>query len=151
MKKFYLVISLIFILSGCATANKIGGVKIGMTKEDVIAVMGKPVSTSAQGQLEYLNYALSETGYEASIHLMRPYYVRLLNGRVESYGRTGDFDSTKNPTVRIEKDQTVKQDIQVKGSSDLYTELMKLEDLKNKGIITNEEFEAQKKKLLNEN
>ena len=31
---------------------------------------------------------------------------------------------------------------------DLYTELMKLDDLRQKGILTDEEFEAQKKKLL---
>ena len=31
---------------------------------------------------------------------------------------------------------------------DLYSELMKLDDLRNKGILTDEEFEAQKKKLL---
>jgi hypothetical protein len=29
-----------------------------------------------------------------------PYYVRLINGKVESYGRTGDFDSTKNSNDR---------------------------------------------------
>ena len=34
---------------------------------------------------------------------------------------------------------------------DLYTELMKLDDLRKKGILSDEEFEAQKKKLLEEN
>jgi len=33
---------------------------------------------------------------------------------------------------------------------DLYTELMKLDDLRKKGIFTDEEFETQKKKLLEE-
>jgi len=34
---------------------------------------------------------------------------------------------------------------------DLYTELMKLDDLRDKGILTDEEFETQKKKLLDAN
>ena len=33
-------------------------------------------------------------------------------------------------------------------ASDVYTELLKLDDLRKKGIITEAEFEAQKKKLL---
>jgi hypothetical protein len=32
--------------------------------------------------------------------------------------------------------------------NDLYTELMKLDDLRKRGILTDEEFEAQKAKLL---
>ena len=33
-------------------------------------------------------------------------------------------------------------------NDDLYTELLKLDDLRKKGILTNKEFEAQKKKAL---
>ena len=65
---------------------------------------------------------------------------------MESYGRAGDFDSTKTPTVRLESDQTIKHD--VRGGSDLYTELKKLKELKDSGVITENEFQAQKKKLL---
>ncbi len=36
-------------------------------------------------------------------------------------------------------------------SEDIYTELMKLDDLRQKGILTDEEFEAQKRKLLEAN
>ncbi len=119
-----------------------------MTKDEVVKVMGEPASVSAQGGAEYLNYALSETDDEAFMGFTRQYFVRLINGKVESYGRSGDFDSTKTPTVRIESDQTVKQNVEIKGSADLYTELKKLKELKDSGIITDAEFESQKKKLL---
>ncbi len=78
-----------------------------MTKDEVFRVMGNPISVSAQAGLEYLNYALSEPRDDAFRGWTRayyvrpvtvkttPYYVRLINGRVESYGRTGDFASTK--------------------------------------------------------
>lgn len=135
-------------MSACATAEKIGSVRLGMTKQEVIAVMGPPASVSAQGRSEYLNYALSETDDQAFSGVTRPYYVRLIDGRVDSYGRTGDFDSTKTPTVRLESDQAVKQDVRIKDSGDLYTDLNKLKELKDSGVITEEEFQAQKKRLL---
>ena len=105
-----------FLLAACATANKISGVQLGMTKDEVFRVMGNPISVSAQAGLEYLNYLLSEThddafrgwttAYYVRVIRTTPYYVRLINGKVESYGRTGDFDSTKTPTVRLESDHT---------------------------------------------
>jgi hypothetical protein len=39
---------------------------------------------------------------------------------------------------------------QPKVSKDVYAELLKLDDLRQKGIVSEAEFEAQKKKLLNE-
>lgn len=148
MRNLLCVVLIGLIVTACATAGKISGVRLGMTKQEVIAAMGPPASVSAQGRSEYLNYSLSETDDQAFYGITRPYYVRLIDGRVESYGRTGDFDSTKTPTVRLESDQTIKQDVQVKGSGDLYTELKKLKELKDSGVITEEEFQAQKKKLL---
>lgn len=149
MKYLIAVLAMILALSGCAaTANKISSVQLGMTKVDVLKVMGEPTSVSAQGGAEYLNYALTETDDDAFMGRTKPYYVRLINGKVESYGRTGDFDSTKTPTVRLESDQSIKQDVQIKGSGDLYTELKKLKELKDSGVITEEEFQVQKKKLL---
>lgn len=47
----------------------------------------------------------------------------------------------------LEKKATAKPAQEV--SKDLYTEIMKLEDLRKKGLLTDAEFEAQKKKLLN--
>ena len=98
------------LLAACATANKISGVQLGMTKDEVFRVMGNPISVSAQAGLEYLNYVLSEphdsafrgwtTAYYVRGIRTTPYYVRLINGKVESYGRTGDFDSTKNSNDR---------------------------------------------------
>ena len=38
-----------------------------------------------------------------------------------------------------------------KTTKDLYSELIKLDDLLKKGIITDKEFDARKKKILNEN
>lgn len=50
--------------------------------------------------------------------------------------------------MRIGTDERIKQDINVKDSGELYTELKKLKELKDPGIITESEFQAKKKKLL---
>ena len=53
-------------------------------------------------------------------------------------------------TLRIEADERVKQEVTVKthGDSDMYTELQKLKSLKDSGILTEQEFEQQKKRIL---
>lgn len=55
--------------------------------------------------------------------------------------------------VVIEKNEKVDADIKTEeknpDSPDIYTELTKLDDLRKKGIITDEEFEAEKAKILN--
>ena len=60
----------------------------------------------------------------------------------------------KSPDMVIKRNDTVKADVDVRTkeasnkSTDLYTELTKLEDLRKKKILTEEEFQAQKKILL---
>lgn len=99
MEKWLVLILLAFC--GCATAYKMNRVSLGMTKEQVIDVLGDPVSVSAQGGVEYLNYAFSETHEQAEFGITRPYYVRIVGGKVESYGRMGDFNSTQPPTQKV--------------------------------------------------
>jgi outer membrane protein assembly factor BamE (lipoprotein component of BamABCDE complex) len=144
MKLIAILLSTLFLF-GCATAHKISNVKMGMTKDEVVTTIGKPTSISAKDNTEYLNYRFSETDDHAFYGITTPYFVRLINGKVDSYGRTGDFDSTQKPTIKIEKDEN----INVKGSGDLYTELRKLKELRAEGILTEDEYQDQKKKVLN--
>ena len=55
--------------------------------------------------------------------------------------------------VVIEKkeeiDSNIKTETNINKESDTYSELIKLDDLRKKGIITEEEFEAEKTKILN--
>ena len=111
-------VAMALMLIGCATSGKINAVQLDMTKAEVIAVMGEPVSVSAQGGAEYLNYKLSETDDDAYYGITSPYYVRLIDGKVESYGRTDE-------NVKVEED------------SDLYTELRKLKQLRENVAASN--------------
>ncbi len=56
-----------------------------------------------------------------------------------------------NPNVVIQKsdpDDVSPQQGDKNGAKDLYSELLKLEDLKKRGLLNDAEFDAQKKKLL---
>lgn len=142
--KTLILVTIILTLLGCATSGKIAGIQLGMNKDEVISIMGSPVSVSAIEGTEYLNYKLSETDDDAFVGFSTPYYVRFINGIVDSYGRTGDFDSNKDQTIKIESESNVN----LKTDGDLYTELRKLKELLDEGILTEEEYQIQKKKVL---
>jgi hypothetical protein len=138
-----------FFLSGCfANAGRTSGVHYGMSKQEVVAVMGAPVSVSTHGSSQYLSYSVCDTDNQTLNGIMRPYVVRLTDGRVESYGTTGDAGSPQMPTGRHESDQIVKQDVRTKEPVDLYIELIKLKELKDTSVITEEEFRFQKRRIL---
>jgi len=105
---FAMVVAAI-LTTGCATAHKMNSVSIGMTKQEVISVLGPPTSTSAKEGVEYLNYRFSETDDHAFYGITSPYFVRIINGKVDSYGRLGDFDSTKAPETKSTIDLNIKK------------------------------------------
>ncbi len=89
-----------------------------MTKAEVIEILGTPESTRAVKGTEYLTYALGgdfNTGRCVSGTLItlgllapdfcqrssKPFVVRLVDGKVDAYGKPGDFDLNKNPTTDI--------------------------------------------------
>ena len=72
-------------------------IDVGMTKEQVLAILGEPEETKAQAGVQYIVYwDLVTSGFTAD-----KYFVRFIEGKVESFGNMGDFDSTKDPTINI--------------------------------------------------
>jgi hypothetical protein len=113
--KAYLGLAAIILVIGCATsASNLNKVSRGMSKAEVVELLGEPESTAAKQDVEFLVYSLRERiarPGEAMLPMsvLGKYFVRLVNGKVESYGRLGDFDSTLPPKTRHEIDLTVKQ------------------------------------------
>lgn len=74
--------------------------------------------------------------------------------RLADPGTVGDSTIIlkKGPNITIQRDDniTIKPDQSTprEPQKDLYSELLKLEDLKKRGILTEEEFQTQKRKLL---
>jgi outer membrane protein assembly factor BamE (lipoprotein component of BamABCDE complex) len=144
--KYIASLVFLFLLSSCMTpTERLNRISIGMVKGEVAAILGEPVSTASQGRTEIFSYRLSTPEQRTWTGGSSEYYVRFVDGCVESFGRKGDFDSTKNPMIEVKTDSKVKID----SSGDLYTELKKLDELKKQGIITDQEFDTQKAKLLN--
>lgn len=144
------------LLAGCmamihGTADQLDKISVGMSRADVVKVLGPPKTVSANGGVEYLQYRWVKTVIATDANWPDDYYVAVKNGKVSAYGRKGDFDSTQTPTQRVEVDKTVRDVSPQNQNKDLYTELKKLKDLKDSGVITDAEFEAQKKKLLSAN
>ena len=76
--------------------------RIGTTKQQVLAMLGPADSTSAQANIEYLTYYLSGDGNGRD----RPYSVRLVDGKVESFGRfTQLFDIYSRPVHGVPSGQ----------------------------------------------
>ena len=90
-------------LAGCSTASKMNSLHVGMTKQEVVSVMGQPSNTAAPGGgVEILRYHLSPTSWPDNDYATtKEYFVRLVNGKAASYGKMGDFDSTKDPTLNV--------------------------------------------------
>jgi hypothetical protein len=92
------------LLASCTTPDT-NALRLGMTKEEAIRVMGSPDSVSAEGAYEFLNYTIqSHSGYAS---MTRPYYVRLLDGQVESFGYMGQFPMIYTRTVTNTSGDTV--------------------------------------------
>ena len=90
MKPFRIIVvilSVAFLIGCAASSKKMNQLNIGMTKKEVIEAIGEPTSTSAKRNVEYLNYHLSTGGFYTNV-----YYVKLLDGKVEAYGQSGDYN-----------------------------------------------------------
>jgi hypothetical protein len=91
MKKFIVLFSL---LSACASQSKLNNLNIGMTKQDVIKIMGTPDSTKAREGEEVLVYTLRD-GVMSPKYTSKDYWVVLIDGKVKQYGRAGDYGSAE--------------------------------------------------------
>jgi putative oligomerization/nucleic acid binding protein/SmpA/OmlA family protein len=152
------------LLAGCETSAALNKIQIGMTKAEVQSLLGTPDSTSAQANVEYMTYYLSsEAGYGRD----QPYMVRLVNGKVESFGRFAQlFDLYNRPVTNATPGQPDFPQLGLSSAAasmaavpppgslgpaakpDLVAELTKLKELRDQGVLTDEEFQKAKAKLL---
>ena len=88
-KRVALVVLAMLLLTACAsTSERTNQLRLGMDRQQVIEVMGMPAGTSSMDDVVFLKYFLSN--YRFALFADN-YYVRLTNGKVDAYGRVGDF------------------------------------------------------------
>jgi len=113
MKKVVVVFLLVFFLHGCypwdINRENLNKIEIGMSKAQVLEVMGKPYRREAEGQYEWLLYQTKiPSVYEA--HTESNYLTPLLfeDGKLVGWGK--NFWTTKEQKYDIKIDQRVKQE-----------------------------------------
>ena len=123
--------ALLFLTACAGTASKTNQLNLGMTKSQVIEVMGDPTSSHATDGVEYMVYRLTAgatIGTNAGCaalglitfgmaYAVRPectggervdYFAQFKEGKLISYGKVGDFDSNKNPALDLNLKNTTK-------------------------------------------
>lgn len=86
LKKLVVAVFMAALLIGCSTsAKRLAAVSPGMTKPQVINVLGSPESVSGQGSEEVFIYTLSNS-WNSNVWNEK-YYVYFADGRVVRYGR----------------------------------------------------------------
>lgn len=109
MRYFYLI--LCFLFFGCAaTSARINNLNLGMSKSEVIKIMGSPNATKAKDNTEVLEYLLHPANtYWTSITYPEPYWIFIRDGKVTQYGNAGDF-GTSMPADRREYNININQE-----------------------------------------
>ncbi len=162
MKK--LIIPVIILLTGCGSPGIVqlspdtymltkedhGGIfafNKGMLKTDTIREANK--FAESQGKI-----AIPISTHEHPVGILGDwasfeYQFRVIDKNDPEARRTS---LVPRADIVIDKTENISANIQTKDQSkkttDLYAELIKLDDLRKKGIISNTEFESQKKKFL---
>lgn len=98
MQKIFLTCCILMNITACASMGpsfvpqRMGQLSVGMTKSDVLKIMEvSPTQFKAHLNTEYLIF---ETHWG-------DYFVRFVDGKVNAYGKVGDFDSTKDPAFNV--------------------------------------------------
>ena len=157
MKKITLMMCLLLVSSSVIYARRVSKLmsklEIGMTTEQVVQIMGNPESVSTINSCTYYNY-LDQRMDPIVLYVHETwYYVRFINGKVDSFGMKGDFDSTKDPKqvidVNVNKTESKTTDEQIENNSkDAYDKLKNLKRMWDEGLITEDEYNTQKARIL---
>jgi hypothetical protein len=130
------------ILAGCVSHatvdSKLNNINTGMSKVDVLSLMGKPDQTASGNGAEDLTYQLNESTWDTKLPV--PYVIHLVNGKVDRFG-------TKQEMIQSELGNTLAGKSQ---PLDIITEITKLDELRRKKLISDAEYSKKKEKLLDQ-
>lgn len=128
MNKLFVWVFALAALGCSSSAKKLNQVSVGMSKAEVMEVLGDPNETRASEGVEYLMYELRKAPgggtqtacavggvatwglaylFKGCQYSDDDYFVQLRDGRVNAYGRIGDFNSTQNPEATININQKI--------------------------------------------
>ncbi len=109
MNKIVIFLILSLFLSGCVVSRNVENLnklEIGMTKDQVLSIMGKPQLREADAEMEWWSYQTRLPMYELKDSDLTP--VAFEDGKVIGWGK--NFWTTKEQKYDVKIDQTIKQD-----------------------------------------
>lgn len=102
MKKVILGLILLILTACSSVPTNFNKLALGMSREKVISLMGNPDSISAMEGVEYLTYQTAANRFNL------PYFVRIIDGKVNAFGQKGDFNSASTSAQNVNIHKTVK-------------------------------------------
>lgn len=130
---------------GCVSATaRLGRVQNGMSRNQVVELLGQPDSATLRGDVEYLTYYLTERPGSRE----QAYMVRLVGTRVESVGRFvrfGEIGVAGRSRSRVGGIGVILSPAEF---PDVATQLRQLQALKNNGELSEEEFARAREELF---
>lgn len=135
--------------AGCETVkdtSKLNSVHLGMTKAELVATLGAADQVSAQANVEYLTYFLSKDADAPK----QPYMVRIVDSRVDSFGRFVQLLDTHGGTSGGAPGLGIGAVMPYSLNTDVVTQLQQLKWLKDQGVLSDDEFQKVKQRLLTE-
>jgi hypothetical protein len=91
--RFVIAVAAMATLVGCiGTTSKMANLRVGISREEAVRIMGKPDRLSANADAEYLVYQLaSPKQLIADENNLPEYVVKVRNGKVEAFGRIDEI------------------------------------------------------------
>jgi hypothetical protein len=88
--------AVLLLVSGCKSEppRKMNALEIGMSRRDVVLLMGSPYKVHTEGRREVLQYQLHKDINEPYAP-DEPYWVFLEDGKVIQYGRNQDLKTSQ--------------------------------------------------------
>ena len=146
MKTTVLVLglALLMVLAGCvSSAKKMERVQDGMTKDQVLALLGTPDGGRLRGDVEYLTYYLTADANAGE----QPYMVRLVSGRVDTVGRfaqLAELEGTGNGRPQAGMGAI----LSAQAFPDVAAQLRQLAALKDRGELSEADFLKARQEIL---
>lgn len=137
-------LALVMLLTGCmSSAKKMERVQDGMTKDQVLALLGTPDGGRSRGDVEYLTYYLKADANKGE----QPYMVRLVSGRVDTVGRFAQLSELEG-TGNGRPQAGMGAILSAQSFPDVATQLRQLAALKDRGELSDADFLKARQELL---
>lgn len=134
----------LIVLNGCvSSASRLDRVQDGMTKDQVLALLGAPDGARLRGNVEYLTYYLTADAKAGE----QPYMVRLVGGRVDTVGRFAQLADLEG-AGRGRPQAGMGAILSAQAFPDVAAQLRQLAALKERGEISEADYLQARRELL---